>query len=65
MSQLYDHVWKKYVTCIVFAHHGLQKPHSVVRYPVHMHMGAEVSHKDYANLDRQTGVGGAEAGRSS
>ena len=34
MSQLYDHIRKKYVVCIVFAHQGLRKPHSVLRYPV-------------------------------
>ena len=34
MSQLYDYIWKKHGICIVFAHQGLQKPHSVLRYPV-------------------------------
>ena len=36
MSQLYDYIRKKYVVCIVFAHQGLRKPHSVLRYPVYI-----------------------------
>ena len=34
MSCLHGYIRKKYVTGIPFAHKGLQKPHSVVRYPV-------------------------------
>ena len=34
LIQLYDNLRKRHVICIVFAHQGLQKPHSVLRYPV-------------------------------
>ena len=37
MSWLHDYIRKKYVTCIPFAHQGLQKAQSVVRYPVVPH----------------------------
>ena len=36
MSWLHDYIRKKYVTCIPFAHQGLQKAQSVVRYPVYL-----------------------------
>ena len=38
MSRLHGYIRIKYVTGIPFAHQGLQKPHSVVRYPVHTHI---------------------------
>ena len=45
MSELHDYIRKKYVTCILFAHQGLQKPHSVVRYPVREGEGVKIMKK--------------------
>ena len=34
MSWLHNYIWKKYVTCMPFAHQGIWKVQSVIRYPV-------------------------------